>query len=324
MKITRELKVAVLVILSIVLFYWGFSFLKGKNVFDTTTKLYVVYDNVAGLAPSSPVTVNGLAIGKINKINVLENGKMLVEMAITNEQVQISKSSLAEIQGMGIVGGREIAVIINFSDKKYVISGDTLKASNKLGLADELAEQMEPLKVKVEKLLDNANQLFESVNTTLDKSTQANLRLSIASLQQTLDEFSQVAKNTNELVATNKSKLTATFSNFEKTATNLTKISDSLAKANLASTVKNLEKTLATVNGILQDVEQGKGSIGKLMKDDTFYTNVTKTTKELELLLQDLRLNPTRYINVSFFGKKNKPYIVPNESGTKINEPKTK
>lgn len=324
MKATRELKVAVLVILSIVLFYWGFSFLKGKNLFDTTTKLYVVYDNVAGLAPSSPVTVNGLTIGKINKIDVLENGKMLVEMAITNEQVQIAKSSLAEIQGMGIVGGREIAIIVNFGDKNYAVSGDTLKAANKLGLADELAVQMEPLKIKVEKLLDNANQLFEGVNSTLDKSTQANLRLSIASLQQTLDEFSQVAKNANDIVTSNKSKLNTTFTNFEKTAANLTKISDSLAKANLASTVKNLEKTLANVNGVLQDVEQGKGSMGKLMKDDVLYTNVTKTAKELELLLQDLRLNPTRYINVSFFGKKNKPYIVPNESSTKINESKTK
>lgn len=324
MKVTRELKVAVLVILSIVLFYWGFSFLKGKNLFDTTTKLYVVYDNVAGLAPSSPVTVNGLTIGKINKIDVLENGKMLVEMAITNEQVQIAKSSLAEIQGMGIVGGREIAIIVNFDDKNYAVSGDTLKAANKLGLAEELAVQMEPLKIKVEKLLDNANQLFEGVNSTLDKSTQANLRLSIASLQQTLDEFSQVAKNANDIVTSNKSKLNTTFTNFEKTAANLTKISDSLAKANLASTVKNLEKTLANVSGVLQDVEQGKGSMGKLMKDDALYTNVTKTAKELELLLQDLRLNPTRYINVSFFGKKNKPYIVPNESSTKINESKTK
>lgn len=324
MKVTRELKVAVLVILSIVLFYWGFSFLKGKNLFDATTKLYVVYDNVAGLAPSSPVTVNGLVVGKINKIDVLENGKMLVEMVITNEQVQISKSSLAEIQGMGIVGGREIAIIVNFADKNYAVSGDTLKAANKLGLADELAVQMEPLKVKVEKLLDNANQLFEGVNSTLDKSTQTNLRLSIASLQKTLDEFSQVAKNANELVTSNKSKLNATFTNFEKTSANLTKISDSLAKANLASTVKNLEKTLANVNDVLQDVEQGKGSMGKLLKDDALYVNVTKTAKELELLLQDLRLNPTRYINVSFFGKKNKPYIVPNESSTKIKEQTTK
>lgn len=319
MKITRELKVAVLVIVSIVFFYWGFSFLKGKNLFDSTTKLYVVYDNVAGLVPSSPITINGLMIGKINKIDVLENGKMLVEMAITNEQVQISKSSLAEIQGMGIVGGREIAIIMNFEDTKYVVSGDTLRASNKLGLADELAEQMEPLKVKVEKVLDNANQLFESINATLDKTTQTNLKLSIASLQKTLDEFSQVAKNANELVASNKSKLNSTFTNIEQTTSNLTKISDSLAKANLASTVKNLEQTLVNVNGILQDIEQGKGSMGKLMKDDALYLNATKTAKELELLVQDLRLHPTRYINISLFGKKNKPYIVPNESSTKSN-----
>ena len=119
----------------------------------------------------------------------------------------------------------------------------------------------------------------------------------------------RLQKNANELVASNKSKLNSTFTNIEQTTSNLTKISDSLAKANLASTVKNLEQTLVNVNGILQDIEQGKGSMGKLMKDDALYLNATKTAKELELLVQDLRLHPTRYINISLFGKKINPIL---------------
>ena len=88
-------------------------------------------------------------------------------------------------------------------------------------------------------------------------------------------------------------------------------MSDSLAKANLGQTVRNLEKTLANVDKIMTDIEQGKGTMGKLMKDDAMYNNFTNTSKELELLLQDVRLNPTRYVNVSVFGKKNKPYVAP-------------
>ncbi len=321
MKITREIKVAVLVILSIVLFYWGFNFLKGKNLFDTSNKLYVYYDNVAGLVPSSPVTLNGLVIGKINTIEILPDGKMKIEMFITNEDVKIAKSSLAEIQGLGVMGGREIAIITNFSDKNYTSSGDTLKASNTLGLTDKLAQEIGPVKSKVEALLDNANNLMSKLNATLDASTQQKLKSAIASLEVTMSEFSQTSKSINGILAENKSKLNTTLSNFEKTSGNLKEMSASLEKADLGATVKKLEATLNSVNGIMANLEQGKGSMGKLLSDDVMYTNLTKTSKELELLLQDLRLNPTRYVNVSVFGKKNKPYVAPNNEPN-IEQPK--
>jgi len=311
MKITKEIKVAVLVILSIVLFYWGFAFLKGKNLFDTSTKLYAVYDNVAGLVEAAPVTLNGLIIGKVNTIEMLPDGKMKVELVITNEQIQIAKSSEAQIMDSGLIGGREIAIINNFSDTNYTQSGDILKTSNKLGLTAELANQIGPVKDKVEVLLENANKLIENLNATLDVSTQQKLKASIASLEKTMSEFSQISKNANEILSENKSKLNTTLSNFEKTSGNLNSMTTSLEKANLGATVKKLEATLTNVNGIVVNLEQGKGSIGKLLNDDAMYTNLTKTSKELELLLQDLRLNPTRYVNVSVFGKKNKPYVTP-------------
>lgn len=310
MKLTKEIKTAVLVIVSIFLFIWGYSFLKGKDLFDDTTRVYVVYDNVAGLVDSAPVTLNGLAIGKVNSITIQPDGKLLVEMQITND-FPISKSSIAEIYDSGLVGGRQIAIKPNFQDKDYIQSGDYLKASSKLGITDALAQQLEPLQYKVQKLLDNADVLFTNVNEILDEKTKQNLKSSISELNKTLSEFSEVSENLNGLVADNKAKLNSTLTNFEKTSTNLEKMSDSLAKANLGQTVKNLEKTLASVDKIMADINQGKGTIGKLVKDDAMYNNFTNTSKELELLLQDVRLNPTRYVNVSVFGKKNKPYLAP-------------
>lgn len=311
MKISREIKVAVLVILSIVLFYWGFVFLKGRNLFDNSNKLYAVYDNVAGLVVSAPVTINGLNIGKVNTIEMLPDGKMKVELVITNEQIQIAKSSIAQIMDSGLIGGREIAILNNFSDKNFVESGDTLKTSDKLGLTAELANQIGPVKDKVEILLENANKLIENLNATLDASTQQKLKSAIASLEVTMAEFSQTSKSINGILADNKTKLSTTLSNFEKTSGNLNSMTSSLEKADLGATVKKLEATLTSVNGMMTNLEQGKGSMGKLLSDDAMYTNLTKTSKELELLLQDLRLNPTRYVNVSVFGKKNKPYVAP-------------
>ena len=310
MKLTKEIKTAILVIVSIFLFIWGYNFLKGKDLFDSSTRVYVVYDNVAGLVNSAPVTLNGLAIGKVNSINIQPDGKLLVEMQITTD-FPIAKSSVAEIYDSGLVGGRQIAINRNFQDKDYIKTGDYLKASSKLGLTDALAQQLEPLQYKVQKLLDNADVLFTNVNEILDEKTKQNLKNSIAELNKTLSEFSVASKNINEMIADNKSKINSTMTNFDKTAANFSKMSDSLAKANLGQTVKNLEKTLANVDKIMTDIEQGKGTMGKLMKDDAMYNNFTNTSKELELLLQDVRLNPTRYVNVSVFGKKNKPYVAP-------------
>jgi phospholipid/cholesterol/gamma-HCH transport system substrate-binding protein len=313
LKLTREIKTAILVISSILLFFWGYSFLKGRNLFDANKKLYVVYENVAGLESSAPITLNGLKIGKVNSITINPDGKLLVELQLSTD-FPISKSSIAEIYDSGLVGGRQIAIIPNLTDKNITISGDYLKASSKLGLTDALAEQIEPLKDKIEKLLENANVLFKNVNDILDEKAKANLKNTIAELNSTMTEFSGASKNLNQLLASNKSKLDDTFTNLDKTVSNFEVISDSLAKANLGQTVKNLEKTLASVDKLMADMEQGKGTMGKLMKDEAMYTNFTKASGELELLLQDLRLNPTRYINVSVFGKKNKPYVEPTEN----------
>ena len=310
MKVSREIKTAVLVLMSILLFIWGYNFLKGKNLFDNNNKLYVIYENVAGLAPSAPVTLNGLTIGKVNSITINPDGKLLVELHITTD-FPISKSSIAEIYDSGLVGGRQIAIKPNLLDKNYTVSGDYLKASSKLGLTDALAQQLEPLQAKIQQLLENADVLFSNVNDILDTQTRQNLKNSIASLNTTLSEFSLASKSINELLAENKSKLNSTLKNVDKVSGNFATISDSLAKANLGQTVKNLEKTLAKVDKIMAELEQGNGTMGKLIKDETMYTNFAKTSKELELLLQDLRLNPTRYVNVSLFGKKNKPYVAP-------------
>jgi len=311
LKLSREIKTAILVISAILLFIWGYSFLKGRDLFTNYKTFYVEYMNVEGLTMSSPVTINGLNIGKVNSIK-LDNktGKLLVELQV-NSDYPISKTSLAEIYAPSPIGGRQIAIIPNTEDTSIAVSGDYLKSSSKLGLTDALALQIEPLKDKIEKLLDNANTMLVSVNGVLDAKTRENLRSSLANLNEVMVEFKSISKSTSSLLADNKSKIGNTMTNVEKASANFTKVSDSLAKINLGPTVKTLEKTLANVDKMLADLQSGKGTMGKLMKDDAMYNNFTKASKELELLLQDLRLHPTRYVNVSLFGKKEKPYKTP-------------
>lgn len=310
MKLSREIKTAVLVIASILLFIWGYSFLKGRDLLTSYRNLYVEYENVEGLTVSSPVTINGFIVGKVNSISINnETGKIKVEMQIKSD-FPIKKTSVAEIYAPSPIGGKQIAILPS-RDGQDAVDGDMLVASSKLGLTDELAKQMEPLKDKITKLLDNANAMLENVNQVLDTKSKENLRKSLADLSETIAEFKAVSKDANSIVSQNKTKINGMMTNLDKASANFSKVSDSIAKVNIGKTVKSLEKTLGNVDKMMGDMQAGKGTMGKLMKDDALYTNFNKTSKELELLLQDLRLNPTRYVNVSLFGKKNKPYVAP-------------
>jgi phospholipid/cholesterol/gamma-HCH transport system substrate-binding protein len=311
LKISREIKTAILVIASILLFIWGYSFLKGRDLFANYKTFYVQYDNVEGLQNSAPVTINGLVVGKVSKIKFLDNtGKVQVELQIKSD-FPFSKSSIAYIYEPGLIGGKQIMITPNFEDKTVADSGITLQGGTVPGLTTLVAQKLTPLQEKVEKMVVSADKLLTNVNSVLDAKTKDHLKSSIANLDQTLAEFKVASGTVNEMLADNKGKINTTMANVNKASGNFAKISDSIAKVNIGATVKKLEKTLASVDQIMSDVQAGKGTLGKLAKDEALYTNFTKTSKELELLLQDLRLNPTRYVNVSLFGKKNKPYKAP-------------
>ncbi|MEW5675324.1 MlaD family protein [Flavobacterium enshiense] len=314
MKITREVKTAILVISSILLCFWGYSFLRGKNLFDTSRKFYVVYDNVEGLTPSAPVTINGLTVGKVSTITIDQNsGKLLVEIQMNND-FPVSKSSTASIYEPGFIGGKQISINPDFNSKEYAKSGDYLQPEVKLGLTASLEKNLTPIQEKLNKVLANADALLANLNDVLDANTKANLKKTIAELNTTMTNFSSVSANADKILAENKNKLGSAVANLDKTTGNFAKISEDLEKAKLGQTVENLEKTLVNVNKLMADMESGKGTMGKLMKDEAMYNNLTKASKELELLLEDLRLHPTRYVNVSLFGKKEKPYVAPTTS----------
>lgn len=313
MKLSREIKTAILVISAILLFIWGYSFLKGTDILSKHKTFYVLYDDVEGLIASAPVTINGLTIGKVKSINFLDDsGKLKVELQIDTD-FKISKTSEARIYEPGLIGGKQVQIVPNLKDANLAEDGDYLKGSVKPGLTDLVSERLTPLQEKIEKAMLSADGVLMNINDVLDEKAKKDLRNSFAELNKTLTSLSEASKSANEILNTNKGKLNNVVSNFEKVSTNFEKLSDSLAQTNLKQTVENLEKTLANVDKIIANLESGNGTMGKLLKDDKMYTNFTKASKELELLLEDLRLNPTRYVNVSLFGKKNKPYVAPTE-----------
>ncbi len=178
-------------------------------------------------------------------------------------------------------------------------------------MTELVAEKLAPIQQKLELFLERSTVLLTNVNSVLDDKAKADIKNSIAELNATMQEMHQLSASANKLVNDNAKNMNATMADIKTTSGNFAKISDSLQKADLGKTVRTLESSLEKVNVLLTNLNEGKGTMGKLAKDEALYTNLQKTAKEMELLLQDVRLHPTRYVNVSLFGKKEKPYKTP-------------
>jgi len=312
LKISREIKTAILVISSILLFIWGYSFLKGRDLFNSYKTFYAVYDEVEGLAPSAPVTINGLAVGKVTSITLHDDGKLLVEIQVKTD-FPISKTTVATIYEPGLLAGKSIALIPNFKDPVEATDGQHLSTNVKPGMLSNIGDRLSPLQTKVEKTVVTADSLLMGLNNVFDRATQENLRKSIAELSVTMKEFSEAARGVNGLIATNKTKLDGTFSNLNNATANFSKLSDSLNNANIGAAMKKLDKALTNVDKVVNDVQSGKGTLGKLLKDDGMYNNLEDASLEMKQLVKDLKENPKRYVHFSVFGKKPKPYVAPKE-----------
>ena len=306
MKLSREIKTAFLVIGGVLLFVFGFSFLKGKSFFEKDKIIYTVYDEVEGLLEGAKVTINGLVIGKIMKIDFLPNTtRILITMSVRNE-LDFSPQSEAILYEAGLIGGKAIQIDPVFDSKSIVKSGDTLVSALKPGLTELINKQIEPLQLKIENMLTSADSLFIGVGNILNNDSQENLKSILKNLSLSTSKINDASISLVEILKKNQSNIDNTFENFAETSDNLKTITDSISQANLAVAINKFTNTIESLDGIVATIESGNGTMGKLVKDETLYQNLSQASKELEDLLSDLKSHPKRYVHFSLFGKKDK------------------
>jgi len=314
LKVSREVKTGILVLAGILLFIFGYNFLKNSSVFETDRMFFVKYDNVAGLAPSAPVTINGLEVGQVKSIDFLDkSGGLLVKFSVEKD-FEFSINSKVQIYSSGLIGGNNLGILPVTDAAAKAKSGDTLVGEIQAGMIDGLMDKFVPLETSLKQTLSRLDTVLGGVADVMDDETKLNLRKSIANFNATMASFNGAARDMKSLLNTNKDKLNSTISNLDVTAENFAKLSDSLSQIEMGELVRNMEGTIVKLNSIAENIEKGEGSIGKLLKDEKLYDNLSGASKQLEQLLEDMKLNPKRYVHFSLFGKRAKQYDPPKDT----------
>jgi len=315
MKITKETKIGIIFIVASVLLFWGYNFLKGKDVFTKERVFYAKYYDVSGLEKADPIFINGLRAGLVRSLKFEENnsGRIIVELLVTQE-FPLAKNTIAKIISTDLMGTKAISLALGDSPE-ILVNGDTIKTMIESTLQEQMEKTLGPIKNKAEELLEDVGDIIVNLQTILNSETSENIKQSLNHLEQSLINVESVTDNLDSIVTSEKGKVKKILDNAESITKNLEQnnehltailvnfheISDSLAAANLAATINNANKAMVDLSSIMRKIDTGEGSMGMLINNDTLYFELEKTARDLNLLLEDVKANPKKYVKFSIF-----------------------
>ena len=304
MKLSNEIKTAILVLSGILMFIVGFSYLKSNNIFSSDRTFFAIYDDIEGVSVGTPVTVSGFNVGSIQDISFYQNTMdILVKFRVENK-VKFSKNSVAQIYETGLIGGKALAILPN--NGPLAQSGDTLRSSIAPGLTELVNDKLTPLQEKIESTFVSADSLLKNINNVLDVNSQNQIKESFSQLSDLTINLKESAENLNSIINSNEIKINDIVSNVDNFSSNFSSLSNSFSDVEVI--IGNLTKTSNNLNSIIDEISSGDGTFNQLIYDDSMIKSLNEASNNLNLLMEDLRLNPKRYVHFSLFGKKNKEY----------------
>ncbi|WP_187264760.1 MlaD family protein [Pontibacter beigongshangensis] len=306
MRISKEIKVALLGIAALVILYFGYMFLKGADLFSGTKTYYVVYENVDGLNVSNPVFLNGVNVGRVQKMTLLtdEGNKILTEIEVVKE-VKVGDSTIASLANSDFLGSKAIMLYLGNNSKLYE-GGERLIAFKESSIADMLSSKSVPV-------IDKVDTTLARVNRLLDSEAKGNVQDILVNVKETtaaVNDILQMNQRNIELITANLVQLTnslkQTERNINKLAGNMAEITDTLKQVEITQLVQNANLAVSELQTTVAKLNSDEGSLGKLMNDEALYRNMSRSTESLNLLLRDIQTNPKRYVNFSVIGRKDK------------------
>ena len=303
MKISKEVKVGFVSIVAIAILVWGYNYLKGTNLFNSNKTIYTEYPFIGGLAKSSPVIVNGFQVGLVSDVYFKEDqsGNLMVELVITDRNLRIPSNSVANLISLDLLSSKGIGLTLGDSNVELV-DGDTIPSHFEKSMLDDVSEQLLPMKQKAEKLMVSLDSTvivskttLENLNKLFDEQNQRNLKLSLINLRVTLEKFEMFADNAN-----------ATMNTLKPMVKKYGDLADTLKQVDIKTTLEKANKTFEEITAVMQKMNNGEGTMGQLMTNDSLYKNLESVTRDLDKLLIDMEANPKRYVHFSLFGRKDK------------------
>ncbi len=335
MTVSNETKVGALTAVAITLLILSFNFLKGKTLLKTGNYLYAKYTDTKGVKISNPVYVNGFQVGAVADIeNADPSLKSLIVAIKLTDVYDIPSNSIAVINENPL-GTPSIEIKLG-NGKTFLQQGDTLETAESKGLLSGVMDKLGPVTEQLEKTIETLDIVLKNINSVFDPQTKNNLQavianvnktteslvVSSASLQQMLNQQTgAVAQSMNNVNMFTKN-LSDNNEKISQTLSNVTKASDNFSKADLAGSVDQLKAAIGNLNKLVDKINSNEGSLGKLVNDKALYNNLNNTIKSANILVDDLRVHPKRYVNISVFGKKDKtgPLMAPLADSVKENQ----
>lgn len=314
MNISKETKIGILAITTFVILYLGFNFLKGQDFFTQENKYVVIYKDVQGLTAANQVSLSGMKIGQVKAVELIKGKNNQVKVVISiRKDLQLPEGTKAVLASDGLLGGKLIRIEMGKLSGKFIEDGGNLVASSETGVTDLLKEKALPLIQNLDSLTKSLRivaKSFENTGVVVNgfvKNSDRSVGVLTSSLNATINE------NRNNLagISANMKTLSGNLIETEKSLKPLigkfNTMADSLNALKISEAVATTQKSLEGLQRIMQGIEKGQGSMGKLLKDDSLYTNLNRSVADLDKLLIDFRLAPKRYVNISVFGGKKTP-----------------
>ncbi|HEX4959055.1 MAG TPA: MlaD family protein [Lacibacter sp.] len=321
-NVSNETKVGALTVIAVTLLVLGYNMLKGKNLIKRSDVIYVRMPDAGSLEISSPVKIKGFRIGNVFSIGSKDDNVSEVIVAVNlDTKVNIPVNSIASIAG-GLTG----TAVLNITQgdaATFVKEGDTLRGAAPADLMakfNKIAENLEPITGKLNDVADSVKVVMGNVNKLMDDQNKANLKLIIANLKTTSENLAAMLNSKEgDLAKTlhNVELFTANLNenneNLNKTIENFKNTSQKLSELELKETVAGLTHTVNQLQTVLEKINKGDGSLGLLLNDKKLYNNLENTVRSVNILIDDLKTHPKRYVSFSVFGRKDK--------GTPLNAP---
>lgn len=312
MKLKTEVKIGLIALTTLVLLIWGINYLKGKNIVTRTDVYYAVYDNTRGLEFAAPVYINGFKVGIVNRIYFDGNdlNRIIVALVIDKE-FHIPKGSIAKISSGEIMEAKSIEILLSESSE-YHAYGDTLLSKKDDNLLNKLQSDFDPIITDAHNAIIQMDSLLGSLNKILNNKGIENLQASLdnineltAKINRQLSSGGNLGKSFENLEAFS-SSLSNSKEDINKTMNNLATVTDSLVSSDLGATIEQMKLLSENLNIFLDNINSGEGTLGMLAVSDSLHTKLVDVSSSLDLLFQDMKDHPKRYVHFSIFGRKDK------------------